>query len=82
MLIAMSMSICFASCGGDDDNNQDISAPTPGPGEGASELVGKWEDTYSTCGIGWGYELKANGSGIGFESNVSTDKCYGTWGIR
>lgn len=84
MLIALSMSISFAACGGDDNNdgNQDIPTPAPGPGEGASELVGKWEDTYSTSGIGWGYELKANGSGIGFESNVSTDKCYGTWGIR
>ena len=85
MLIALSMSISFASCGGDDDDgNQDIPTPAPGPGEGASELVGKWEDTaaYPQYNVGEGYELKADGSGIGFESNVSTDESYGTWGIR
>lgn len=40
MLIALSMSISFAACGGDDNNdgNQDIPTPAPGPGEGASEL--------------------------------------------
>ena len=33
MLIALSMSISFAACGGDDNNdgNQDIPTPSPGP---------------------------------------------------
>lgn len=82
MLIAMSMSICFASCGGDDDNNQDIPAPTPGPGEGASELVGKWETVESGQTIGWGWQLKADGTGTGFEADIDPVYVHETWPIR
>jgi uncharacterized lipoprotein YehR (DUF1307 family) len=83
MLIALGLSISFASCGGDDnDGTQDLPTPAPGPGEGASELVGKWETVESGQTIGWGYQLKANGTGIGFEANQNTGNLNGTWDIK
>lgn len=81
MLIALSMSISFAACG-DDNNNQDLPTPAPGPGEGASELVGKWETVESGQTIGWGWELKADGSGTGFEADVDPVYVHETWQIR
>lgn len=84
MLIALSMSISFAACGGDDNNdgNQDIPTPAPGPGEGASELVGKWETVESGQTIGWGWLLKADGTGTGFEADINPVYVHGTWPIR
>ena len=82
MLLALSMSISFTACGGDDDNNQDIPAPTPGPGEGASELVGKWETVESGQTIGWGWQLKADGTGTGFEADIDPVYVHETWPIK
>lgn len=82
MLLALSMSISFTACGGDDDNNQDIPAPTPGPGEGAFELVGKWETVESGQTIGWGWQLKADGTGTGFEADIDPVYVHETWPIR
>lgn len=71
MLIALGMSISFAACGGDDDNNQDLpEIPDQENPEWRNALVGKWMEQ-NDLDV-WGFNLGADGEGYEFSGYYSS----------
>ena len=70
MLIALSVSISFAACGGDDDNQDLPEMPNQENPEWRKALVGKWMEQQNL--YLWGFEIKADGTGYEFHGSYSS----------
>lgn len=70
MLIALSVSISFAACGGDDDNQDLPEMPNQENPEWRKALVGKWMEQ-NDLDV-WGLNLGADGEGYEFEGRYSS----------
>lgn len=85
LLLALSMSISLASCGGDDDNQDLPEMPNQENPEWRDALIGKWmeQDNLDV----WGLNLGADGEGYefsGYHSSITgefilTGTDYITW---